>query len=183
MATACSVPACIKPGTLLSALDNNCYLIRATATGTDASTSADYIQPFNLQSFGSEVDEIAELKQRLGWKRAALEGKLYDHIGSDTWYYFAYGPELSATESTAMPENEVASRCIGRTIHGDIAVIRSGPVGPTNYAETFTKAELAKTAEFYKTVMPDTVFVEREQSRAMRKFGFPGMTVPGIHKN
>jgi len=196
----CSVSICTKPGTLLctgcttpqarycskecqkrdwkthklscvGAQKCNCFLIRASAlsSGTGEPKFADYIEPFNLLAYGNEQDEKAELKTRLGWKGVDQAGKFYDHNGADTWYYFAYGPRMSAGNSS--PKNEVASLCMGQTIFGDVAVVRSGPVDSTNYAVSFSKAELVKTAEFYRTANPSEVFADREMARAMRKWG------------
>ena len=106
--------------------------------------------------------------KRLGWEEVMEVGKFYDYKGADTWYYYAYGPRISQGTS---PENEVASLCTGWTILGDVAVVRSGPVGSNDYAESFSKAELVKTAEFYRSADPRLVFVEREKARAMRRFG------------
>jgi hypothetical protein len=136
--------------------------------GTSEPKIADCIEPFNLLAYGNEKGERAELKTRLGWAGVEEAGKFYDHKGADTWYYFAYGPEISVGNSS--PKNEVASLCIGRTIFGDVAVVRSGPVGSNNYAESFSKAELVKTAEFYRTADPSGVFAEREMTRVMRNF-------------
>jgi hypothetical protein len=133
--------------------------------GTNEPRFVDCIEPFNLLAYGNEKDERAELKTRLGWAEVEEAGKFYDHKGADTWYYYAYGPGISAGN---LPKNEVASLCTGRTIFGDVAVVRSGPVGSTNYAESFSKAELVKTAEFYRTASPSGVFAERERTRFMR---------------
>src|SRR5262245_53631628 len=74
-----------------SAQKSNCFLIRASASflGTNEPTFADYIEPFNLQAFGNENDERAELRKRLGWAEVEEAGKFYDHKGADTWYYYA----------------------------------------------------------------------------------------------
>ena len=47
-------------------------------------------------------------------------------------------------------KNELASLICYGTVHSDVAVIRSGPLGKA-YSEVFTKREFAKTLEFYKT--------------------------------
>jgi hypothetical protein len=135
--------------------------------GTNVPTFADYIEPFNLQAYGNEEGEKAELKQRLGWAVVQEAGKFYGHRGADTWYYYAYGPWIS--QGTSSPKNEVASLCTGRVILGDVAVVRSAPVDSINYAESFSKAELMQTAEFYKTTNPSIVFAEREETRVLRK--------------
>lgn len=196
----CSVSLCTKPGKLLctgctrpqsrycskecqkrdwkshklscaGAQKCNCFLIRASASpsGPDEPTLADYIEPFNLETYGNETDESAELKEKLGWEVVAQVGKFYSHDGADTWYYFAYGPHISLASSS--PKNEVASLCTGKIIVGDVAVIRSGPVDSNDYPTSFSKTELVKTAEFYRTAKPRVVFVEREWRRARRKWG------------
>jgi hypothetical protein len=130
---------------------------------------ADYIEPFNLETYGNETDEIAELKEKLGWEGVTEVGKFYGHDGADTWYYFAYGPRISLASSS--PKNEVASLCTGQIIVGDVAVIRSGPVDSNDYPTSFSKTELVRTAEFYRIADPRMVFAERERARAMRKWG------------
>jgi hypothetical protein len=129
----------------------------------------DYIEPFSLQTYGNERDEIAELKGRLGWEKVEEIGKFYDHHGADTWYYYVYGPGISRRNLSA--KNEIVSLCTGKTIFGDVAVVRSGPVDSSDYPTSFSKAELARTAEFYRTADPSVVFAEREKIRAMRKLG------------
>jgi MYND finger len=197
----CSVSLCTKPGKLLctgctrpqsrycskecqksdwkshklscaGAQKSNCFLIRASASSSrpDEPTSADYIEPLNLEKYGDETDERVELKEKLGWEGVTQVGKFYSHDGADTWYYFAYGPHISPASSS--PKNEVASLCIGQRIVGDVAVIRSGPVDSNDYSTSFSKMELVRTAEYYRTANPRVVFVEREEARAMRKWGF-----------
>jgi hypothetical protein len=97
-------------------------------------------------------------------------GKFYSHDGADTWYYYAYGPRISPVNSS--PKNEVASLCTGQRIVGDVAVVRSGPVASNDYPTSFSKMELVRTTEFYRTAKPREVFVEREMARAMRNLGF-----------
>lgn len=195
----CSVSSCGKPGKLLcsgcasppsrycskgcqerdwkahklvcaGAQKYNCFLIRASSTSTKELKSADCIEPFGLQAYGNEGGERSELKRRLGWGDVKEIGKFYDHRGADTWYYYVYGSSDSQGNSSA--ENEIASLCIGDTIYGDVAVVRSGPVDSNSYSTIFSKAELVGTAEFYKTACPVKVFQDREKKRAMRKWGF-----------
>lgn len=122
-----------------------------------------------METYGNENDEIAELKGKLGWEEVEEAGKFYGHEGADTWYYYAYGPRISLASSS--PKNEVASLCTGRGIVGDVAVVRSSPLESTDYATSFSKTNLVKTAEFYRTANPNVVFAEREKTRAMRKVG------------
>jgi hypothetical protein len=190
----CSAPSCPKPGTLActactapqarycskecqkqdwkahklvchGSKKHNCFLIRASNTG-DEPPIADLIEPFDLEAFGSEMAETKELKRRLGWKSVANVSKFYDHKGSDGWYYFAYGPD-----DNSLPLNEIASKCAGKKIHGDIAVIRSGPADSNEDEEPFAKIELVRTVKFYYTTneSPALIFTRREQSRTMRK--------------
>jgi len=149
---------------------SNCYLIRATSSSTSNSTTdfAAHVESFPLNDYGTEMGERAELKRRLGWTTADEVGKFYDHKGSDTWYYYAYGPGHSSTAKTSA-KNEAASLCCGRTIYGDIAVIRSGPADSNSYPEEFTKAELVRILGFYRTEDTHDVFQQREKSRMSKK--------------
>jgi hypothetical protein len=123
-----------------------------------------------LNDYGTEMGEKAELKRRLGWTAVDEVGKFYDRKGSDTWYYYVYGPrQLSGANASA--KNEAASLCCGRTVYGDVAVIRSGPADSNNYPEKFAKAELIKDLEFYRTEDTCDVFQQREKSRVSRKWG------------
>jgi len=133
-----------------------------------------------LNDYGTERGEIAELKRRLSWTAVDEIGKFYDHKGSDTWYYYVYGPNQLSSVDT-LPMNKAASRCCGRTVYGDVAVVRSGPVDSNNYPEEFTKAELIKDIEFYRTEDTDDVFQRREKSRAGRRWGIDLEGVPHIH--
>jgi hypothetical protein len=116
------------------------------------------------------MGERAELKRRLGWTAIDEVGKFYDQKGSDTWYYYVYGPSHSSRANTSA-KNEAASLCCGRTVYGDVAVIRSGPADSNNYPEKFTKVELIKTLEFYRMEDTRDVFQQREKSRVSRKLG------------
>lgn len=124
------------------------------------------------------MGERAELKRRLGWTVIDEVGKFYDQKGSDTWYYYVYGPDQASSANTST-KNEVASLCCGRVVYGDVVVIRSGPAD-SNIPEKFTKAEFVKTLEFYRTEDTREVFVQREKSRASRKFGIDLKGVPHV---
>lgn len=159
----------------------NCILIRATTSGTDNVRDTDYMEPFPLKSYGDWGAEMRELKQRMGWKEASEAGKFYSHNGNDdTWYYYVYSESPNDASYSSLPINPVPSRCIGKEIHGDVAVVRSGPAH-SSYPERFSKSELAKTAEFYRTKKPDEVFAQREKSRFMRKMGIELGGVPHLH--
>jgi hypothetical protein len=115
--------------------------------------------------------EMRELKERLGWTSVGEAGKFYSHQNVDTWYYYAYCP--STSRDSSLVKNEIASRCIGKIVLGDIAVIRSGPVESNQYAESFSKTDLVKTVQFYRTAVPQEVFAKREHSRILRNLGIP----------
>lgn len=153
---------------------SNCYLIRATSPSssnpTDPFNFATHVEPFPLIDYGTEMGERAELKRRLGWTVIDEIGKCYDYKGSDTWYYYFYGPRHSS-QANSPAKNETASLCCGRTVHGDVVVIRSGPVGQYIFPKKFTKAELIRTLEFYQTEDTHNVFQQREKSRMVRKLG------------
>jgi len=154
---------------------SNCYLIRATSPSSSNSTAdsfdfAAYVESFPLNDYGTDVGERAELGRRLGWTAIGEVGKFYDHKGSDTWYYFVYGPRQSPN-ANGSTKNEAASLCCGRTVYGDVAIIRSGPADSNNYAEKFTKGELVKALEFYRTEDTRDVFLQREKSRMSKKWG------------
>jgi len=54
-------------------------------------------------------------------------------------------------------------------VYSHIAVVRSGPDDSDQYPVRFSKTDLFRTAEFYKTKDPKQIFVEREASRFRRK--------------
>ena len=115
-----------------------------------------------MNEYGTEMGERSELKRRLSWTVIDEVGKFYDHRDTDTWYYYVYGPRQSSGADT-YAKNEAASLCCGRTVYGDVAVVRSGPVDSNNYPEKFTKGELIKTLEFYQTEDTHYVFSKREK--------------------
>jgi hypothetical protein len=157
-----------------SAQKSNCYLIRATSSSSpnsiDSFDFAARIESFPLNNYGTEMGERAELKRRLGWTAIAEVGKFYDQKGSDTWYYYVYGPSHSSGANTSA-KNEAASLCCGRTVYGDVAIIRSGPADSNKYPEKFTKVELITTLDFYRTEDTRDIFQQREKSRVSRKLG------------
>ncbi|KAG2418723.1 hypothetical protein HFD88_001824 [Aspergillus terreus] len=139
----------------------NCILIRATAPDGNTDGDIGHLEPFHLNQYGNEMAEIKELKQRLGWARAM---------------------ETTAADDKNLPHNEIASRCIGRTIHGDVAVIRSGPEQSNDYSETFSREELLRTSEFYRRNDPHEQFKKQERARISAMFGgIPGFAnIPHI---
>jgi hypothetical protein len=120
---------------------------------------------------------MGELKERLGWTTVGEAGKFYSHQDVDIWYYYAYSASTSG--NSALPKNEIGSLCIGKAVFGDIAVVKSGPVD-SKYADSFSKMDLVKTAQFYRTAVPNEVFAKRERSRFLRNEGIP-QDVPAFH--
>ena len=100
-------------------------------------------------------------------------GKFYAHSGEDGWYYYVYGSRDQKPPGGHL-KNELASLVCIESTNGDVAVIRSGPAQSDSYATAFTKGELAKTLEYYKTHDRARIFIEREKSRAFRSWGLPG---------
>ena len=165
-----TTPWTLHKKTCSSTQKNNCYLIRASTDSASAFCHIhDHVEAFSLREFGNEFSEIKELKDRLGWKSGGEIGKFYDHLGTDQWYYYVYGQASAKAEGK--PANELASKACSRKIWGDVAVIRSGPVG--NAApEMFTSGSLCKTLKWLEDRDCSVIFSEREQSRAMRSMGF-----------
>lgn len=145
------------------------------------------IEPCPLNSYGVEDAEIAELRRKRGWNSSIGEvAKFYGHEGEDTWYYFVYGQNQSPERRGGLKLNFIAAVLTGQTLYGDVAVVRSGPVGPDaeRYDPEFTKHELLQTFDWYLSITgPDAkpqhwrIFCEREASRALRKMTFPGIEV------
>jgi len=154
---------------------HNCFLIRALSTNGGI-RDADHVEPFDLKSYGDTAAEPRELMKRLGWPGIGMDAKFYSHHDVDNGFYFVY-----TTSARSSPHNEIASRCCGSTIQGDVAVIISGPEDSNDYDETFTKTELLKTLDFYRKASPDTVSNERERSRIERKTGISLDGVPSFH--
>ena len=180
--------------------DNNNY----------STTLLRHLEPSHLSHLGDEAKEKRQLEKHLGWAHATEVGKFYDHdSGSDEWYYYIYGDsrafiqptsnsnksqqQSASTRTPPLPLNEAASWvCEQKTtktkkkeknkIYGDIAIIRSGPMG-SSYAETFTKRSVADAVAFYRTNENDvsTVFAQREMSRAKRKYGLVGDFMMPMH--
>ena len=155
---------------------SNCYILRATSptSASDAAaptTVADRIEPFPLSDLGNEGAEKRQLERRLGWKKSIEVGKFYDHVGTDTWYYYVYGDARAFNAKAGLPANEAASLvCYQRHVYGDVGIVRSGPMG-SEYAEEFSKADLARSVEFYRMNDKHKVFTMREKSRAIRNAG------------
>lgn len=149
----------------------NCFLIKtspiSTAGPDQPLRDADYIVPFHLRDYGVWGKEMKELSTRLGWPETNA-GKFYPPEGDD-WYYYAYCCQWS--RSGNLPENKLASRLVGRTVRGDVAIVRSGPEDSSSYPEEFSRSELLKVAEFYRYAVPSEIYDERERSRMARKFG------------
>ncbi|KAL5360942.1 hypothetical protein BJX96DRAFT_175767 [Aspergillus floccosus] len=156
-------------------------LVRATAPDGNTDGDIGHFKPFHLNQYGNEVSEINELKQLLGWGRAIEVGKFYSHRDADKdWYYYVYGQTTTADKNLA--PNEIASRCIGRTMHGDVAVTRSSPEQSNDYSETFSREELLRTFEFYRRNDPHEQSRKQERARISAMFGgVPGFaTMPQI---
>lgn len=165
----------------LSAQKANCFLIRATpkSTAPVLANIADQLEPFSLQHFGNETAEIRELTTRLGWQGAKEVGKFYDHKGTTTWYYYVYGN----TKPTGQPKNQAAS-LVCDAIYGDVAVVCSGPADydtPT----LITRSALCRTLEFYRTTNHVKIFMEREKSRTLGRYGYgpEAMDIPHLYVN
>ena len=135
------------------------------------------MEPFPLKNYGTESGEAAELRTRLGWTSAFESGNFYDHLGTNTWYYFVYG-QIDG-EREGKPKNEIASKACGRDIWGDVAVVRSGPVG-VNPPENFSCGVLCKTLQWLQDRDSRDVFAEREKQRAMRSMGFSDADAAGV---
>ena len=157
--------------TCTSTQKHNCFLIRAISGSTALSRDSipDHVEPFPLKNYGTEAAEAAELRGRLGWTTAFESGNFYDHLGTNTWYYFVYGQMDGKSEGK--PRNEIASQACGRDIWGDVAVVRSGPVG-SKPPEKFSSGILCKTLQWLQDKDSGDIFAEREKQRAMRSMGF-----------
>jgi hypothetical protein len=140
------------------------------------------LEPLNLVSIGNEFAEKAELAKVLGWTSGVSEvGKFYDDKGTDKWYYYIYGAADAYTnKKSKLPRNDVGSLVTYEPVFGDIAVVRSGPLG-NDFNVTITSTELAAAVEFHKTHDRGEVFTEREYSRMMGKMNMTGNS--GMYMN
>lgn len=173
--------AACKAATQSDTLISNCYILRAAPQTPHApvlDNIANQIEPFHLSYLGNELAEKRQLEHHLGWQRSIEVGKFYDDRGSDKWYYYAYGDARAFDANPDLPANEAAGLiCHERKVHGDIGIVRSGPAG-SSFAEEFSKVELVKAVEFYRTNDKDEVFGAREMSRVMRNSGGGGGVRP-----
>ena len=179
--------AACKAASQSNAPKSNCYVLRAepqTANAPILDNIAGQIVPFHLSDLGDEVKEMRQLERQLGWKGSIEVGKFYDHSGVDMWYYYVYGDARAFDRKSGLPVNEAAGLvCHERPIYGDIGIVRSGPMG-SDFVEEFSKMELAKAVEFYKTNDKDKVFRQREMSRAAKKYGWADGPEPlHVHLN
>ena len=153
----------------------NCFLIRVNAPNGGVNDN-DHIEKFPLSQYGDWKDEMTELQRRLGWKEVSEGGKFYTYNEDiNQWYFFVYH-----SDNTDLPQNEIVSRCTGKMVYGDAAIIRSSPVGFNDYQETFSRGELLKTLAFYRDNNPRFVFEQREMYRLVsRLFTFTYRNVDG----
>ena len=133
----------------------------------------------------------------LGWKIGGVGevGKFYDHAGHDNWYYFCYGVARTKlrlaslkAKSKEQPKgplyNGIVSLATGADVFGDVAVVRSGPVGLGGYDEEFKKEELVQTVDWCARGRDgERIFIMRQRSRFFRDMGLPTAwsDVPGFH--
>lgn len=133
---------------------------------------------FNLESYGNASSEQRELSRRLGaaWTQVQEIGKFYNQAGSDTWYYYVYGPNQVRAKSLGLPKNEIASGSVVQTllsfqlgpVHGDVAIIRSAPSQYMNVCpQSFTKLAVVRDLRFNMVNDATRIFQEREMSREM----------------
>ena len=166
---------------------HKCFIIHAAPASNKPvlENIAAQIEPFELQSYGNEQAEIRELKQKLGWKNAEECANFYDHKGTDTWWYFAYGEYQKAPREHVAnkPLNEISTRTCYMPIYGDIVIVRTGPLG-TKFEESFLQVNLVKTIEWYRTTDCKRVYTDREQSRFCRRMGInPSVMRPNVYGN
>ncbi|KAF9240341.1 hypothetical protein DTO006G1_8223 [Penicillium roqueforti] len=164
---ACVTPGCAKTG-IWACAGSQLWSYNSIPLLPDQSNAA-YIEPFHLNSYRNWGLEMKELKERLGWPQADEAGKLYPEKNIDTWYYYMY-----QSAGFNLPKNKLASQCLGRTVKGDVAVVRSSPDDVDGYDESFSKMDLVRTIDYYKTANSRQVFQQREHSRLPRKMGMPG---------
>jgi hypothetical protein len=156
----------------------NSFLIRASHT------NATDIEPFHLESYGDELAEMAELKQRLGWSSVFNAGQTYDHEGTWTEYYNIYGVPLSEdgdANSNLKPNKLGSPLCYASQQKGDLVVIKSGPTD-AQYDEKIVKKALVQTVEFYQNERNnrEKIYHEREKQRIGAKLGYDLSDVPGF---
>jgi hypothetical protein len=155
----------------------NCFIVRAAPHSTSQSpldNVAAQLEPFPLDDIGNEMPEKRQLGAHLHYVggRSMEVGKFYDHSGADQWYYYVYGAADAYTHKR-FPLNEVGGLICYEPVHGDIAVVRSGPADAKYPAEIKLK-DLKAAIEFHKTHDRRRIFAEREKSRFSKKFGLQG---------
>lgn len=106
-------------------------------------------------------------------------GTFYDHLGTETWWYFVYG-QLTGEED-GKPKNEIASRACGKDIWGDVAVVRHFAVA--NPAEMFTGRILCETLEWLRIMDSLEEFLDGKEIGAVRSIGFGDTDAGNVRRN
>ncbi|KAJ6025027.1 hypothetical protein N7540_005824 [Penicillium herquei] len=84
-------------------------------------------------------------------------------------------------KDTKVPVNEIATRCLGKTIRGDVAVLRSAPADDLyDIPEEFSRRGLLATAEYYKTHNANQINGNRMRREMTNFMGFPPGFLDGV---
>ncbi|KAJ5712372.1 hypothetical protein N7493_008840 [Penicillium malachiteum] len=156
----------------------NCFLIRATAAN-GGKEDVDHIEQYHLRSHGNYYAERDELKSRLGWRMAVEAGQFYSHDPNiKQWHYVVYHTNVRGKK---VPINQIATRCLGKTIRGDVAVIRSAPAdGLYKIPEEFSRRELLAAAEHYKTHNASQINSNHARREMCGMMGLPPGYLDGV---
>ncbi|PYI25293.1 hypothetical protein BP00DRAFT_431427 [Aspergillus indologenus CBS 114.80] len=181
--------------TCAGAQKHNCFLIRAVPLATPAPTDpaqppkdADYLEPFPLRDYGNWGKERREIQARLHWAGIYEPGTFFSHHDTNDWHYHVYAPGVAATASggevwpdDTRPLNPLAARCLGRAVHGDVAVVRSSTIEVTHYEDAFSANEFRRTLAYHRadrTVNGMSDHQRRERERIAAKLGLPECFLP-----
>ncbi|PWY91019.1 Metallo-dependent phosphatase [Aspergillus heteromorphus CBS 117.55] len=110
----------------------------------------------------------------LGWRDLDEPGTFFSHRDVDRWHYHVYAEAGDAS----LPKNEIVSRCIGKTVYGDVAVDGSSNTQPNDYSEEFTEVELLRTTSHYIGKNAAAENKRRESARVAGLFGMPPGFMP-----
>ncbi|KAJ5715829.1 uncharacterized protein N7483_013010 [Penicillium malachiteum] len=156
----------------------NCFLIRAIAAN-GGKEDVDHIEQFYLRSYGDFYAQLEELQSRLGWRIIMEAGQFYAPDPKiNHWHYMVFHPD---EHDNQLVVNGIASRCLGRIIRGDVAIIRDATSDEVCcFPEEFSRRELLAAVEFYETHDANQTNRNRSGAAMADRMGYPSRFIDGV---